>query len=209
MKKVALFLMCFMFLSTNLFAGDDRGYINISVNGSGVFIDKDDDLEFDDAFYVFGRVTYDVTSNVEIGIESGFMEYDVNEDITGLDINLGEVSGVPLLGIVILKYPIPATDDKLVPYILGGVGVTFWEFDTSSVLATALPGTSVDDDVAFTWKAGVGADYYITESVAMFVEGSWFSSEYDADVTAPGLGAGSFDVDIEGFIVGGGLKFSI
>ena len=48
MKKVALFLMCFVFLSANLFAGDDRGYINLSISGSGVF---PNDSDIDDEIY--------------------------------------------------------------------------------------------------------------------------------------------------------------
>src|SRR3989338_6605069 len=85
---------------------DERGYFNLSAFGSWLFNESDD---ANDAYYIGGRATYDLTPNIELGMESGWSTQDF-ENSQGAD--LGSVDYIPLLGIIVLKYPLEFTDNK-------------------------------------------------------------------------------------------------
>lgn len=205
--------------SSDPFRGDisleERGWINLSVYGAGAFTElfKDvDDIEYENDLFVSGRLTYDITPYIEVGIEGGHMKLDVDELnfntnlVAYMTNNAGEIDAVTVMGIMVVKYPIKSTENKLVPYGLIGAGGIFMDFDEGNGL-TAPPAT-IDDDASFAIKAGAGVDYYLTEKAAVFLEGSYFWSDYDPDVSVVGGGTGTLDADINALFVGGGLKFS-
>src|SRR5258708_3428057 len=89
--------------------------------------------------YFLGRVTYDITPNIAIGATTGWNGYDIHVDGD----NWGEVTSIPLLAAVILKMPIESTENRVVPYLVGGMGVDFWSLDESSLLKSN--SINVDD----------------------------------------------------------------
>lgn len=194
------FLLCCFASNAEAQGDDERGYINLSIYGAGVFPNDDD---VDEELYLGGRITYDILDYVEIGVEAGWVEYKVDD---GAGIDAGDITGVPILGVIILKYPIEATDDRLVPFAVVGAGVVLWSFDESSLLD--VNGISVTGDESFAFKVGGGFDYYLTDNMAVFFEGSYMWSEYDVSISAGGAVVGT-TLDTDAMFIGGGLKFSI
>lgn len=63
-----------------------------------------------------------------------------------------------------LKLHLPIS--RFQPYLLAGVGVGFWKFE--SLFPAILPST---DTTGFAGRAGLGIDFYITEHIALNAEG--------------------------------------
>ncbi len=100
--------------------------------------------------------------------------------------------------------PIKIDQYKIVPYGVVGFGIIFWDFDESSLLKTN--GITVSMDPAFGMKFGGGVDFFVTENLAIFREGSFIWS--DADATVAGRGAvASATVDTDTWLIGGGIKY--
>jgi opacity protein-like surface antigen len=169
----------------------------LSVQGGGVFPSKDD--RFDNTGFVAGRLTYDVSPYVAIGAESGWMMF--KDEVGGT--KFGKIDGIPALGDLELKMPIPATDNRLVPYAIGGAGVVFWNYRESGVLKNA--GVKVDTETHFAAKGGVGVDYYFTNNMALFAEGSYLYSRFAPKIHGGGT-AVTTKAQTGAFLVGGGLK---
>ncbi len=165
----------------------------ISVLGGGIFPKEDD---YGTTGFIGGRLTYDLTPNAAVGVESGWLNY--KHEFNGT--KYGDVRGIPLLADLILKMPIEAMDNKLVPYVLGGIGVLFWDYKEASIVSDA--GIDVEGDTSFALKLGGGMDFFVSDQTALFVEGSYIFSNYDVETNVGG--AGTADTDA-GF-VGGGLK---
>lgn len=170
----------------------------LSAFGAGVFpADEDEDA----TVYAGGRLLYNLNEIVGVGVESGWMNFEQTEG--GLD--YGDARGIPLLAEVVFRMPVHFMEDDLIPYLLAGAGVTFWDFDESSVLTGN--GISVDDDTAFTAKAAIGADYFFTENIAVFIEGGYMWSDWDGAIRGGGLVADA-TVDTDMAFVGGGIKLA-
>ncbi len=198
MKKLILIALFVAGMSSAAFARDvQEGKWALSVQSAAV-MPRDDDN--DDTIYYGGRLTYDITPNVAVGVESGWMNFEQEAD--GID--FGDQRGIPLLADIVLKLPIEATDNKLVPYVLGGVGVVFWDYQESSILKDN--GFSVDSDTAFAARIGGGVEYYVSNNVALFLEGSYLFSTYDAKVRYGSSSAANIEVDSDAFFAGGGVK---
>ena len=159
----------------------------------GASIPSDDDV--DTGMFLLGRATYDISPNIAIGATVGWNGYEVDQ--------LGDATSVPLLATVILKMPLEATDNRVVPYLVGGLGVSFWSLDESSLLSNN--GISVDNEVAFAGQIGAGVDYYFTDTVAVFGEATYLFTDVDTSVSGPGI-TGTLEGDADQFFIGAGVK---
>jgi opacity protein-like surface antigen len=142
----------------------------LSVQGGGLWADKDHG-RLHDGDDIIGRLTYDVTPNVALGAESGGLRFD---DRSNGD-KYGHLYGVPAMADLVLKMPIAATGNRLVPYIYGAAGVVFWSYAKSGYSDTT--GVDARDRTHFAAKPGGGLEYYLTSHVALFVESSYLFSE--------------------------------
>lgn len=167
---------------------------DVSILG-GAFFPKEDDQ--DAGGYAGGRLTYNINKHTGLGIESGWSSF--NQELDGVD--YGDVRAIPLLANLFLRLPLEATDNKLVPYAVGGVGVIIWDYEESSLLTDN--GISVEGDTSFATRVGGGADFYITDNIAIFAEGGYIWSQYEAEVSAGGsVVADTADTDAA-YAVGG------
>lgn len=142
----------------------------VSVQGGGLWSEKDHSrLHQGEA--IFGRLTYDVTPNVALGAESGGLRFEDKSN----GIKYGHLDGVPAMGDLVLKLPIPATGNRLVPYIYGAAGVIFWSYSKSGYSDTT--GVDAKSRTHFAAKPGGGLEYYFTPHIALFIEGSYLFSE--------------------------------
>ncbi len=200
MKRLSV-VLC-LALAIGCFAGsalaeDLAGRFSVGLVGGGVF---PKDSEIDDSFYVGGNLAYGVNEYIAVGGEVGYSSWDTEEG--GVD--YGEVRAVPLLADLYLRYPVEVGENKLVPYIVGGLGVVFYDYKESSFLKQY--GVSVDVDPSFALKFGGGLEYFFTKNIALGVEGSYSWSE--ADVSVTGVGAvPSTNADTNAWLVTGGIKY--
>lgn len=177
----------------------DAERLNFGITGAAA-IPADEDLET--TAYIGGRLTYEFTDNVELGVESGYHEYKDEAD----GIHFGDITGIPLLAIGSLKFPIEATDNALVPYVTGGVGVVFWDYKESSIVKDS--GLGLGSDTSFTVRAGAGVEFNVNDNLALYGEGSYMWSDYDVSLALTGSTVGSTSVEMDTIFVGGGVKLS-
>ena len=149
--------------------------------------------------YLLGRLTYDITPNIAIGATTGWNGYKVKVDGD----NWGDATNIPLLATVVLKMPLEATENRVVPYLVGGVGVAFWSLGESSLLKNN--GISVDNQTIFAAQVGGGVDYYLTDRFAVFGELSYMINQIDTSISAPGL-TGTLKGDTNAIYIGVGAK---
>ena len=196
--------------------------LNLGIRGGAVLPQMDEsyvyniggvnnvDVESNNGFFVTGILTYDLGDYLAIGIESGYMEYDVDITVTGGGIplgagNLGTARNVPLFGDIILQYPFDLENYFFVPYAIFGVGGVFTDFNESD-LATA-NNMSVTTKNAFAMKYGAGFDFYVTDNIALNVEGAYLDTDVDTTINVIGAGSDSNDIKNDSWMVGGGLKY--
>ena len=146
-----------------------------------------------------GRITYDINPKVAVGVTAGWLSYDFSADHTTGKVDFGDVHGMPLLATVVLKMPLESTGNRIVPYIVGGVGTIFWSFNENE-------GVDAGDDTTFGALAGAGADWYFTDHLALFGEASYlFSDDLKTGTTVNGV-SGDIDENVNNFMIGAGLK---
>jgi len=189
-----LTVCCFV---TVVHAEDLTGKVSVGAVAGGVF-PKDSDI--DDKWYAGGNLAYGINEFIALGVEVGYTSWDDEEGGT----DYGDVQAIPLLVDVYLRYPIEMAENQVVPYMIGGIGVIFWDYEESSLLSSN--GITVDMDSELGIKVGAGVDYFITENLAINVEGSYVWS--DADMTVAAFGSyASATIDTDFVSVNGGLKY--
>ncbi|MEA3328557.1 MAG: OmpW family outer membrane protein [Candidatus Omnitrophota bacterium] len=193
---------------------EDR--VNLGVRGGAVLpqMDKtytfniggpgDVDIKGKNGFFVIGILTYDLGDYLAIGVESGYMEYDLEFTDAGT-YDMGTARNIPLFGDIILQYPFDLEEYVLVPYGIFGVGVVFTDFKESDWATTN--NISVSTKNAFAMKYGAGFDFYITDSIAINVEGAYLDTDIDTTIAVTGIGSDSNDIRNDSWMVGGGLKY--
>ena len=172
----------------------------VSVQGGGLWSEKDKS-RLHDGEEILGRLTYDVTPNVAVGGESGGLRFEDESNRT----KYGHLDGVPAMADLVLKMPIAATGNRLVPYIYGSAGVIFWSYFKSGYSDDT--GVDARSRTHFAAKPGGGLEYYLTPRVALFVEGSYLFSEKfvlkNAAITPP-----NGKVNVDSAYGGGGIKIA-
>jgi len=152
-----------------------------------------DDKDTDNTVGFMGSLTYQATPYLRGEIESGWAQID--EDILG-DLNIW-----PLFGNVHITWP---TENAFTPYVLGGVGVLFTDFDESQLVKDV--GASLDTDTVLAFKVGGGLDYRFNESVALNLEASFIIGEGEADLKQGSTTLATDDLEYDSWMVGGGLR---
>jgi outer membrane protein W len=158
------------------------------------------DSETDSSWYLGGNCIYGINKYLAIGAEAGYTVWDNEENST----EYGELQAVPIFADVILRYPVEVDTLILAPYVIGGLGVIYWDYDESSLLVNN--NVSVDMDAELGIKGGCGLDYHITENIILNVEGSYLWSDADVSVSARGaVAAANIDTDL--WMVNGGIRY--
>ena len=170
---------------------------DIGISGGGVF---PKDSEIDTAGYIGGNIAYGVNEYIAIGGEAGYTKWKDEEN----SIHYGDVTAVPLLADLYLRYPIDMGEKKLVPYGVGGIGVVFWDYEESSLLKDN--NISVNMGSKLGVKLGAGADFFLTNNIAINLEGSYLWSDANMTVSAFGTTA-SATIDTDSWFLTGGLKY--
>lgn len=146
-----------------------------------------------------GRITYDINPNVGVGLTAGWISYDFSADQGTGKVDFGDIHGIPILATIVLKMPLESTGNRIVPYIVGGVGTIFWSFNENQ-------GIDAEDDNTFAAQAGVGVDWYFTDHLALFGEATYLFSDDLKTGTSVSSVSGDIDENVNNMLVGAGLK---
>lgn len=140
-----------------------------------------EDAEYKDTFNGLSRInlSYGINNNLVGELEAGSFrlksKWDSKTRIYTLFTNL----------------ELRATSDKIIPYVVVGMGLAFFSYDD-------LHSTEKKDKVvAFAYKAGVGAEYFLTKNWAVNLEAVHF-------YTDPGE---KTNLDVYSWQYSGGIKY--
>lgn len=184
MKK--FLALAVLFLAVGSFSMADEGcswtlhgfYVEPNVQA---FIPFNDNL--DTTVYAGGKAGYQFNEWFSAEVEAGWANPDLG--------SVGDVTTVPLLfnARVDLWPGVYCVD----PYIFGGIGIGFNSIDVT------VPGVEIDDSLA--GQVGAGAEYHFNESLSGYIDIRFYFN--DPDLNKPVLGES--DVELNAFLVGGGL----
>jgi opacity protein-like surface antigen len=210
MRRIPLFLFLFIGVATLASAQnttrtttttttgyDDERRWEFSVQGQGIFPTNDDDHIQNDATYgANARLSSDLTPMIALGVEGGWMRF--KDEVNGT--RYGHINGFPLLADLIIKFPQDQAAPRFVPYMLGGVGGIWWNYDEDNNSSVKFK-----NDAQFAAKGGLGVDYYFNEQWALFLEGDYLFSKYESRPDTPSAILAS-KVDTNIAMAGVGLK---
>lgn len=119
-----------------------------------------------------------------------------------------DISGIGAFANLYLDY-VNAFDSGITPYVYGGVGAAFVDFD---IAYNAGNLNLQDDDTAFAWQVGAGASVDVIDNVSLFTDVRYqqlvnINSIRRAGATpVAGAGGGSFEDTLNNVIVRAGVS---
>lgn len=193
MKK---WLMVMMLVSGTAYAGD------LTVQGGW---DHSSNSNYGDSAVINGRLETPVTPILNLGGELSYHGPQSHNTV-------GDVSGYSVLGEAVYYPPVSW---KLKPYVIGGLGWSWWDFDREQNIIDS--GITIKLGDSFCQKVGLGADYPLNANWSLNVEWSYFhtnipkdSKEADGSPSAA-LGTddrhGGITIGQEEMCLTGGLKY--
>lgn len=179
------------------------------------------DVDFSNSFTFGGAVGYQLPFSY-FGIFYPRLEVEVSyleNDVEGGSFNGGtqtflgeqEALSIYLNNYSDIKF---SPDQRLVPYIGGGLGVAFVDANVPYFPASASGPVFglVDEDTALAGHVAAGASYELSDGLELYSEGRYFRIQnVNLDRRFIGGGAdlfnGNVEDDIDGFTVTGGLRW--
>lgn len=146
---------------------------------------------------ISGSVGFNWGRYLGLEIAMDYYEVDIDNSSAG---KIAEYSVLTTMPQVRLRYPL--MNDRLTPYVVGGAGVSFTQFNDRNSRG-AMPGVGDITGEAYDLAFGVGAglEYFIADNVALGFEVKYLTS--DADITANGVGQ---DADLDAFLITAGAR---
>jgi len=155
---------------------------------AGASIPQDGHIEELGPWSAGQKISYDVGFNLDAGFGYAFNKYFATEfelggtwnyidSVKGASLDDTSVGTMPILGNIILQYPIPQT--LIVPFIGAGIGGAATFFDTDGFY-TRVPGGSVtingsDSDFVFAWQAIAGVRMDVNDRMSLGVSYRYLS----------------------------------
>ena len=196
MRHIVSVLVLLLVASFAYAAPDRTGKFDAGFNVSGIIPTEDG---ADNSVYVGGNLAYGLNEWLAVGFEAGFSEIETE---SADNVALGDLNALPVMGDVIFRLP---TESPVQPYGVVGLGVIFFDFDESRTLQSL--GLKVDVDDAFAVKTGIGIDWFVNDSWALNLEGSYVFSEADAELLVLGTSLATDSIDTDYWMIGGGVKY--
>lgn len=161
-----------------------RGYLGLR-GGAALFSDRGPNaggVGLADGVGLAGGFVLGANLNRYIGLELAGEYSEISIDREGVG-KVGEFSLWTALAQARLRYPV--MDDRLVPYVVAGGGLGFSELNDREVLVgrSGVTGTTT---TTFVGAAGVGAEYFLAENLAVGVEAKHVFS-FDGEVGVDGV----------------------
>ena len=189
-----------------------RGKFGIGARVAHVFYLDDHYYEFgvkieeepDDAVMYGINCTYFLHEYFSLELSADYVETDVELSVLGLSGNVGQLTQVPVLLTGRIHF---STSSKVSPYLGGGVGYYFNDFDSERVITEFLygPGADIDVDESIGYHVAGGVEVFVSDNAAINLDLRYVWNEIDAEINLSGFGDEELDVDA--FIAGLGFKF--
>lgn len=195
----------------------------ISISGGGVFPNDSQftgplgptEFENDTGYTINGAVGYRLPVRVfgfiqpRVEVEVGYIDADIdgsNLSFAGGGETIGDQSAVTIYlnSYADLRF---SDNQRLVPYVGGGAGAAFLDFDARQSFSGGSPTPiATADDTVFAGHAAVGATYEFSDRLELFGEGRYFRfSKVNVEISGPS--AISDDGRIDGYMATAGVRW--
>lgn len=179
---------------------------------AGFYKIADDDisqgeLTSDGTFYGEGNLTYFFVDYFSLEWSVGYVkpDLDLTQTATGYDLQYGELEQIPLL--LTARFHWWSDIPKVCLYAGGGLGYFINDFSVSSAFGNLIPGVTVDVDNSFGAVVSAGIEYFISEKLALNVDLKYIYNPVDFIQTSPGVSSSAFDLNLNTFLGGVGIKY--
>jgi outer membrane protein W len=179
---------------------------------AGVYKISDDDMpqgEIRSSGTLYGEanLTYFFVDYFSLEFSGGYVkpDLDLRQNATGYVVEYGELKQIPLL--LTARFHWWSDIPKVGLYAGGGVGYFINDFTVSSTLRGLYPGISVDADNSLGALVAVGVEYFITTKWALNVDLKYVYNPVDFLQTQPGVSPSAFDLNLNTFLGGVGIKY--
>ncbi len=212
MKKmtVVVGLICLLVFSGTALAADTAGKFGVGVElGYNKIADASvpnqvaTDAEFDGSFLFGGTGSYFFTDYFSMEMTLDYTKTDVDEIQSGVSTAMGEMTQIPWLLTGRFHYP---NASIVSPYIGGGVGYYFNNFDESNAWLIKTK-TNVDPENNFGFHLNGGVEVFATDNVAIDCDLKYTWTSADFEVSKAGKVLSKDSIDLDTFTGTVGLKF--
>lgn len=152
--------------------------------------------------YPFPDIGFGVNFGPHWGIELTLDYTETHVGIPGVTARVGEYATWALTPQIRYRYPF--FDGRLVPYVLGGVGVGFGGFNDRNAAHDDIQIGASDNTTMIT-TLGVGLEYYFYNNLAVGIEAKRITG-FDADITYNGQ---PYKIDMNQTFLTGGLRIML
>jgi outer membrane protein W len=179
---------------------------------AGYYTIADDDIpqgEIRSNGTVYGEanLTYFFIDYFSLELSGGYAkpDLDLRESSTGYVVEYGELKQIPFL--LSARFHWWSDIPKVGLYAGGGVGYFVNDFSVSSAFKSLNPGVAVDVDNSLGAVVGIGLEYFLTTKWALNVDLKYIYNPVDFLQTQPGVGPSAFDLNLDTFLGGVGIKY--
>lgn len=207
---IVLFVSAFLFIFSQAAFAQEAGKLGVGLRASYMNIsgDEDKNVDFDfDGSALYGiDLTYFFCNYFSLEASLNYAKTDMDAQPKGeAKFDFGEIKQVPVLLTGRFHFPV---NDKITPYIGAGVGYNFNDFDLSSTAPSLLgAGTTTDIDNSFGYHVNGGIEWFLNQNVALNCDLKYIWSSTDLELKVPGEAVEKFDVDLNAFVAGIGIKY--
>jgi outer membrane protein len=160
--------------------------------------------EPDDSGMYGVNLTYFFDRYASFELSADYTEADVELSALGLSGNAGAIEQIPVLLTVRIHF---STNPKVNPYVGGGVGFYFNDFDTDRPVAEFIygPGADIEVDNTYGFHVNTGIEVFVIDNLAINLDIKYIWSDVEAEVNVPGFTDEEFNLNA--LVTGVGLKY--
>ena len=167
------------------------------------------EVNFDDNGVVEGNVTYFFNDYVSVEFATGMQKTDIGFADNGTSVHFGEVSQIPLLLTTRLHKPVK---EHLYPYGGASVGYFINELTISSQYDAAFAklyshGATGEIENSLGYGVNAGFEYFVKPNVAVGIDMKYIWNSTTIKLLDPKLSKPQYDLDLNVYTVGLGLKY--
>jgi outer membrane protein W len=166
---------------------------------------RDLSLEWTESLLYEGMVTYSFTNSLSLELIGGFTETDLARRRSGVFIaEFGELKQIPVL--LNARYVFWPTSEIGI-YIGGGVGYYFNDFGLTDIAKRDFPGLAVEMDDSFGYQVIGGVEFFLNDNVCINWDARYAWNKADYVERSSGSPGEQFEVDLNAFSFGLGIKY--
>lgn len=183
------------FGASNVDPKSDNGSLNLSVVDPA--LSPSAEINVEDAWSATFNFTYMYSPNLGIELLAAWpFQHDIKVESLG---KVAEVTHLPPT--LSLQYHF-LPDSAFQPYLGAGANLTYFYDEEAKGTLKDLGGSISIDSTSFGLAVQAGFDYLIGEQWFVNVDVRWIDINVDADVTVPGVGTLTTEVEIDPIVYG-------